>query len=319
MTDEALYDVVIVGGGPAGLAAAIYAGRAGLKTVVIERGAFGGNIFQTAEIANYPGGVVDESGAEFSARLTAHADAFGAERVSGEVTMLNLIGPVKDAVVGGNAYQGRTMILATGSVPVKLGVPGEDAFSGLGVSYCAVCDGPFFTGKDVFVVGGGDSAVEEAMYLAKFARKVTIIHRRDEFRAARSIVERAERVDNIEFLLETIVTELGGDGLLTRVTVESVETGKSRVIKAAEGDNFGVFIFAGMRPVSELFGNELDTERGYIVTDERMRTNIPGVFAAGDIRKKLLRQVVTATSDGAVAAIEAEKYMIESGAGCGEK
>jgi thioredoxin reductase (NADPH) len=313
--DQEIYDIIIIGGGPAGLSAAVYAGRAGLRTVVLERGAYGGNIFQTAEIANYPGGIPDESGAEFSARLTAHADAFGCERVSAEVTMINLIGPVKDAVTQGRTYQGRAMILATGSVPVKLGVPGEEAFAGLGVSYCAVCDGPFFSGKDVFVVGGGDSAVEEAMYLAKFARHVTIIHRRDELRAARSIIERADQVENLSFLLETIVTEVGGDGLLSRLTVENVGTGESRVIEAAAGDNFGLFIFVGMRPTSDLFGMELDTENGYIITDERMRTNIPGVFAAGDIRSKLLRQVVTATADGAIAAIEAEKYMIENGFG----
>jgi thioredoxin reductase (NADPH) len=307
-----LYDVLIVGGGPAGLAAAVYAGRAGLKTLVIERAAFGGNIFQTAEIANYPGGLLSESGAEFSARLEAHADAFGAERISGEVKMVNLIGPVKDAVVGSEAYQGRAIILATGSVPTKLGVPGEDAFAGLGVSYCAVCDGPFFMGKDVFVVGGGDSAVEEAMFLAKFARHVSIIHRRGSFRAARSIVEKAERTENISFLLDTIVTEIGGSGLLTRLTAQNVKSSEIRVIEAEENSNFGLFVFVGMQPVTGIFGTELDTENGYILTDERMRTNIPGVFAAGDVRKKTLRQVVTATADGAIAAIEAERHIVES-------
>jgi len=306
-----LYDLLIIGGGPAGLAAGIYAGRSGLKAAIIERGAVGGNIFQTAEIANYPGGVYGESGAEFSARMEAHATQFAVELIHGEASLINLLGAEKDVTVGDRALRGRTILLATGSVPVKLGVPGEAEHCGLGVSYCAVCDGPFFSGRDVFVVGGGDSAVEEAMFLAKFARHVTVIHRRDAFRAAKSIVERARATENISFLLDTVVKEIGGSGLLTRLTLENVKTGETQVIDANAGENFGVFIFAGMRPSTELFGSELATEDGYILTDERMRTNIPGVFAAGDVRSKTLRQVVTATADGAIAAIEAEKYIIE--------
>ena len=311
LPEEKVYDVVVVGGGPAGLSAGIYAARAGLSVIVVERGAFGGNIFLTAEIANYPGGMETESGADFAARITAHADAFAVDRLAGEITELRLDGAVKEAVLGDIVIRGHTMILATGSVSNKLGVPGELKYIGAGVSYCAVCDGPFFRGKDVFVVGGGDSALEEAIFLAKFARGVTVIHRRDEFRAAKSIVDHAMKIPTIGFLLDTVVKELGGneDGLLSKLTVENVKTGESRIIEAAPGDNFGLFIFAGMQPVCDLFADKVETDKGYILTDERMRTSVPGVFAAGDIRKKLLRQAVTATSDGAIAAIEAEKYL----------
>jgi len=304
------YDVIIVGGGPAGLSAAIYAGRAGLSVLVVERAAFGGAIFQTAEIANYPGGQQSESGAEFSARLEAHAWSFGAEKALGAVTAVKLEGAVKEIAVGDVVYRTHSVIIATGSVPAKLGIPGEAEFTGLGVSYCAVCDGPFFSGLDVFVVGGGDSAIEESLHLAKIARKVTVIHRRDAFRAAKQLVERAKSAENISFMLDTIVTGIGGDGFLARVEAENVKTGERFAISANEGENFGFFIFAGMRPSSELFDG-LEMKDGYIVTDDDMRTSIPGVFAAGDVRAKRLRQVVTATADGAIAAIQAEKYIGE--------
>ncbi|GHU68276.1 thioredoxin reductase [Clostridia bacterium] len=311
---DALYDVIIIGGGPAGLSAAIYAGRSSLKALVIERGAYGGTPFQTGEIENYPGGIAGETGAEFAARISAHADRFGVEKVSGEVAAVNLIGPVKDVLLGDKTYSGRTIIIATGSEPAKLGVPGETEFAGLGVSYCAVCDGPFFSGLPVFVVGGGDSAVEEALYLAKFAREVTIIHRRDTFRAARSIVEKAERDPKIRFLLDTVVTNLGGESLLTKIETENVKTGERGEIAAKEGENFGVFIFAGQSAHTEMFSPFVDTnDHGYIYADEEMRTNIPGVFAAGDVRVKKLRQIVTAAADGAIAAINAEKYILENG------
>jgi len=304
-----LYDVLIIGGGPAGLSAAIYAGRARLKTAVIEKAVFGGNIFQTAEIANYPGGMHEETGAEFAARMEAHARLYGAELVFGDVTSVRLEGDFKKITVGDSIYEGRTVILAPGCVPAKLGVTGEQEHVGYGVSYCAVCDGPFFRNLDVFVVGGGDSAVEESMHLAKFARKVTVIHRRDEFRAAKFIVEQAGKVSNIEYLMDTTVTEIGGEPLVTRLGLRNMKTDEGYIVSAAPGENFGVFVFTGMIPQTELFGDTLAKENGYILTDELMRTNIPGVFAAGDVRKKSLRQVVTATSDGAIAAVEAEKYL----------
>ena len=312
--DAALYDVIIIGGGPAGLSAAIYACRSSLKTLVIERGVYGGTPFQTAEIANYPGGIPNESGAEFAARLSAHADLFGVEKVSGGVTAVELTGPVKNIFIGEKKYCGHTVIIATGSEPAKLGVEGEDKFAGLGVSYCAVCDGPFFSGKQVFVVGGGDSAVEEALYLSKIARDVTIIHRRDEFRAARSIVESAEREPNIHFMLDTVVTGLDGASLLTKIETKNLKTGEKKEITANEGENFGFFIFAGQSAKTEMFSKFVDmNEFGYIYADEDMQTKIPGVYAVGDVRVKKLRQVVTAASDGAIAAISAEKFIREIG------
>jgi thioredoxin reductase (NADPH) len=309
--NKILYDILILGAGPAGLSAAIYAGRAGLSVLVIERGAFGGNVFQTAEIANYPGVLPGETGAELAARLEAHADAFGAEKAYGAAEAVSLSGEIKEVTAGGTAYRGRALIIATGSVPTKLGIPGEEEYTGRGVSYCAICDGPFFSGLDVYVVGGGDSALEESLYLAKFARKVTVIHRRDAFRAAKSIVDHVKGTENISFLLDTVVTGVGGGELLTRIETENVKTGERRVISANDGENFGFFVFAGMKPETGLFAGALDTENGYIVTDEEMRTNISGVFAAGDVRRKALRQVVTAAADGAIAAIRAEKYLLE--------
>ena len=303
-----MYDVLIIGGGPAGLSAGIYAGRAGLSVLIIERGAFGGTAFQTAEIANYPGGISGESGAEFSARLEAQAEAFGAEKVTGIVTEVSLEGEIKKVSASGITYSGRTVIIAAGSIPAKLGVPGEEDYAGRGVSYCAVCDGPFFTGLDVFVAGGGDSAVEESIYLAKFARKVTIIHRRDSFRAASTLVKHAEQTENISFMLDTVVKEVSGGDLLTCIETENVKTGERQSITAIEGENFGFFVFAGMEPQTGIFKGLLEMDKGYIITDEDMRTTISGVFAAGDVRRKGLRQVVTATSDGAIAAIQAGRF-----------
>lgn len=311
MTAKKVHDIIIIGGGPAGMSAAIYAGRAGLSVVIIERGAYGGTAFQTSEIANYPGGIPGETGAEFSARLEAHMNQFNVIKVQGSLSHVDLLGDEKEVVVSGRTLHGRTVIIATGSTPNKLGVPGEEKYMGLGVSYCAVCDGPFFSGLDVFVVGGGDSAVEESLYLSRFCRKVTIIHRRDTFRAVHSIMEKAEQTANISFLLDTIVTSIGGGDVLTRIDTKNLITGETATHEAAEGENFGLFIFAGMKPQTEIFGNVLDTEDGYIITDIEMRTNIPGVFAAGDVRLKRFRQIVTATSDGAVAATRAEKYIVE--------
>jgi len=308
--EEKLYDVLILGGGPAGLSAAIYAGRAGLSALVIERGAFGGTAFQTAEIENYPGLASGESGAEFSMRLSSQAEKFGAEMTSAAAEKVSLQGKVKKITAGDKTFNGRTLIIATGSVPRRLGVPGEIEYTGRGVSYCAVCDGPFFSGLDVYVAGGGNSAVEESLFLSKFVRHVTIIHRRDTFRAHKWIVEKAKEKDNISFLLDTVVTELKGGDLLTAIETENVKTGERNTYEAIEGENLGFFVFVGMKPFSDLFEG-LDMTSGYIVTDECMKTNIPGVFAAGDIRHKTLRQIVTAAADGAIAAIEAEKYILE--------
>jgi len=212
-----------------------------------------------------------------------------------------------------NTRQRKAVIIATGAVPRPIGCPGEKELTGRGVSYCATCDAAFFEDMEVFVVGGGDSAVEEAIYLTKFARKVTIIHRRDELRAAKSIQEKAFKNEKIDFMWDTVVTEFKGDGILESMVVKNVKTGEEREIFADEEDGtFGVFVFVGYSPATKLFEGIIEMENGYIKTDEDMRTNIPGVFAAGDNRVKSLRQVVTATADGAIAAVQAEKYINEN-------
>ena len=307
---EKLYDVMILGGGPAGLSAAIYAGRSGRSVLLVEGGPWGGQISQTAEIDNYPGGIKGESGLEFSERLSGQARSFGCEMATDRITGVDIGGEAKELAGASETYKGKTLIIATGNVPRKLGAPGEEEFTGRGVSYCATCDAPFFTGLEVYVAGGGDSAVEEALYLAKFARKVTIIHRRDQLRAAKSIQEKAAKAPNVGLLLDTVVAEIKGEGLLTSLVVENTKTGERKELFAENsGENIGLFVFTGHVPSSGLFLDLLDTEGGFIVTDEDMSTGAPGVFAAGDVRKKALRQVVTAAADGAVAAYQADRYL----------
>lgn len=307
-----IYDVIIIGAGPAGLAAGIYAGRGRMKALIIEKAAEGGQIIQTAEIENYPGGLPEESGPTLIDRMVAQAVKFGVEKLSDTVESVELSGPVKTVTCSKDVYKGKTVIIASGATPAPIGCPGEQEFTGRGVSYCATCDGAFFQGLEVFVVGGGDSAVEEAIFLTKFARKVTIIHRRDELRAAKFIQEKAMKNPNISFLWDSVVKELSGEGLLESMVVENVKTGEQTVIKAAAEDGiFGVFVFIGLRPASELFSGQVEMEKGYIITDDNMKTNVAGVFAAGDIRVKSLRQVVTAVADGAIAAVQAGKYIEE--------
>ena len=305
------YDVIILGGGPAGLAAAIYAGRAMLSAAVVERSLLGGQILLTGEIANYPGVVEAESGYSLMERFENSAKYFGAEFIYDTVERLELSGNIKTLFGQTGEYGAKTVILATGARPRKAGVPKEDDYVGKGVSYCATCDGAFFRGKDVFVVGGGDTAVEEAGYLTKFARKVTLIHRRDELRASKHVQERAFANEKIEFVWDTTLVELRGDGLLREIEVENVKTGAKSVLSSSvEGENIGLFVLIGIEPNNSLFKGvtELD-EQGFVVTDESMRTGIDGVYAAGDIRKKSLRQVVTAAADGAIAAVEAAKFL----------
>ena len=306
-----IYDVIILGAGPAGLSAGLYSGRYRLDTLIIEKGQDGGQIAITNEIENYPGQIVEgEGGPSLIARMTEQAKKFGAERVSDVIVSVELDGDVKTLHGRKGDYQCRALIIATGAFPRPIGCKREGDFIGKGVSFCATCDANFFQDLEVFVVGGGDSAVEEAMYLTKFARKVTIIHRRDELRAAKSIQEKAFKNDKIEFLWDSVIDELHGDDLLEGLTVKNVKTGELTRIDADEDDGLlGVFGFIGYLPKSELFEGMIDMENGYILTDDCMHTNIPGVFAAGDIRKKCLRQVVTAAADGAIAAQQAEKYI----------
>lgn len=307
-----IYDVIILGAGPAGLAAGLYAGRSRLSTLIIEKGQDGGQIAITDEIENYPGQIVDgESGPSLIERMTQQAEKFGAERVSDTIKEVELEGEVKILKSEKAEYQAKNVIIATGAHARPIGCKGEREFMGKGVSYCATCDANFFEDFEVYVVGGGDSAVEEAMYLTKFARKVTIIHRRNELRAAKSIQEKAFANPKIEFFWDSVVEELFGDDILQSMTVKNVKTGEIRTVEADPDDGmFGLFGFIGTVPNSEVFKGIIDMdERGYIKTDADMHTNIPGVYAAGDVRIKSLRQVVTAAADGAIAAVQVERSM----------
>ena len=306
-----VYDVIILGAGPAGLAAGLYAGRSRLSTLIIEKGQDGGQIAITDEIENYPGQMVEgESGPSLIARMTEQAKKFGAERCSDVIKSVDLTGEVKKLVGNKGEYEAKCVIVATGAFPKPIGCENEGKFTGKGISFCATCDASFFEDFEVYVVGGGDSAVEEAMYLTKFARKVTIIHRRDELRAAKSIQEKAFANPKIAFMWDSVVVKVDGDELLSSMTVKNVKTGELTTVEADEDDGlFGLFGFIGYNPNSQLFEGLLDMEHGYIKTDADMHTSIPGVFAAGDIRVKSLRQVVTAAADGAIAAMQAEHYI----------
>ena len=307
-----IYDVIILGAGPAGLAAGLYAGRSRLNVLIIEKGQDGGQIAITDEIENYPGQIVEgESGPSLIARMTEQAEKFGAKRVSDMIKEVELEGEVKVLKSEKNEYRGKNVIIATGAHARAIGCKGEGQFRGKGVSYCATCDANFFEDFEVYVVGGGDSAVEEAMYLTKFARKVTIIHRRDELRAAKSIQEKAFKNPKLFFMWDSVVEELEGDDILQAMYVKNVKTGEVTKVEADPEDGmFGLFGFIGTVPNTKIFEGVIDMdERGYIKTDADMHTNIPGVYAAGDVRVKSLRQVVTAAADGAIAAVQVERSM----------
>lgn len=305
------YDVIILGAGPAGLAAGLYAGRSRLDTLVIEKGQDGGQIAITSEIENYPGQLLEgETGPSLVARMTEQAKKFGAERVSDVIKSLDLSGDVKKVTGNKGEYLAKAVILATGAFPRPIGCKNEAKFVGKGISFCATCDAAFFEDFEVFVVGGGDSAVEEAMYLSKFARKVTIIHRRDELRAAKSIQEKAFANPKLHFMWDSVVEEADGDELLSKMVIKNTKTGELTTVEADEEDGmFGLFGFIGLLPNTKLYDGAVDMENGYIRTDDNMHTNLPGVFAAGDLRVKSLRQVVTAAADGAIAAMQAEHYI----------
>ncbi|TQQ85788.1 thioredoxin-disulfide reductase [Peptacetobacter hominis] len=311
---ENVYDIAIIGAGPAGLAAGLYGARAKMKTVIFEKSKNGGQIVITHEVANYPGSVENASGPSLVARMVQQCKEFGAEIKRDDIVEVQLEGDIK-VIKGqsGEEYRAKAVVVAAGASPRKIGCPGEKEFTGKGVSYCATCDADFFEDFEVFVVGGGDSAIEEAMYLTKFARKVTIVHRRQGFRCAKSIEEKAKANPKIEFLLDTVVEEIKGDGILESVVFKNVVTGETFEYHADEEDGtMGVFVFIGVVAQTDLYKGIIDmNEQNYIITDDCMRTNIPGVFAAGDCRVKPLRQVVTATADGAIAAVMAEKYINE--------
>lgn len=304
---ESKYDVIIIGGGPAGLAAAVYACRAKLSTLIIEKVNFGGKIVLAKELANYPGGMLVESGQEFATRLIEQADSFGVKKIIADVTEVKLLDDTKKIMCGGVTYEANSVIIATGSASVKAVIKGEKEFTGLGVSYCATCDAPFFNGLDVYVVGNQDETIEEAIYLSKFARKVTIVCENNEFNVAIELLDQAKKIENISFLFNTRITELKGKDLLNSIIAENVVTKDIITIEASENESLGCFFAADKKPQNNIFEGIIEMDEGKIITDEKMCTNISCVFAAGDVRKKTLRQVVTATADGAIAAYEAGK------------
>ncbi|WP_404454223.1 thioredoxin-disulfide reductase [Virgibacillus necropolis] len=305
MSEDRMFDVIIAGAGPAGMTAAVYASRANLETLMIERGIPGGQMANTEDVENYPG-YEHILGPDLSNKMFEHAKKFGAEYAYGDIKEVVDHGDYKLVKAGKHEYKTRTLIITTGAQYKKLGITGEEELSGRGVSYCAVCDGAFFKNKELVVIGGGDSAVEEGIYLTRFASKVTIVHRRDELRAQKIIQQRAFDNDKIEFIWDTVVNTINGpEGKVNSVTLENRNTKET-----SEFDAQGVFIYIGMVPLSEPFKSlGITDDEGYIPTNENMETSVPGVFAAGDIREKELRQIVTATGDGSIAAQSAQGYI----------
>ncbi|MGA9467440.1 MAG: thioredoxin-disulfide reductase [Exiguobacterium marinum] len=305
MTEEKIYDVIIIGAGPAGMTAALYASRANLSTLMIERGIPGGQMANTEDIENYPG-YDSILGPDLSQKMFDHSKAFGAEYAYGDVQRISDETEYKVVHAHNRDYKARAIILASGAQYKKIGVPGEEELGGRGVSYCAVCDGAFFKGKDLFVIGGGDSAVEEGVFLTRFANKVTIVHRRDELRAQKILQKRAFDNEKIDFIWNHTVKE---------ITEKDGKVGGVRLVNTVDGTETdheidGVFIYIGMNPITGFVQDlGITNEQGYIVTNEAMETNIPGIFAAGDVREKTLRQVVTATNDGSIAAQNAQHFI----------
>lgn len=305
-----VYDVIIIGAGPAGLSAAIYAGRARLKTLLIEKGKDGGQIILTSEIENYPGSLEKESGRSLIQRMTEQVASFGVERAADTITEVDLSNDVKVIKGKKEEYQSRSVIIASGAFPRPIGCENEKEFMGKGLSYCATCDAAFFEDMEVFVIGGGNSAVEEAMFLSTFARKVTIIQNLPELTADVIAIEQIMANEKVHFIYNSVVERLEGDGIVEAITIRNTETNEATRFEADEEDGLiGVFSFIGYLPQSKIFENVLEMESGYIKTDEKMATSVPGVYAAGDVRVKNVRQVVTASGDGCTAAVAVEKYL----------
>ena len=306
-----LYDMVIVGGGPGGYTAALYAARAGLDVIVLEKLSAGGQMALTSQIDNYPGFEAGIDGFTLGEKMQQGAERFGAETELAEVLSMDLTGPVKRVETSEGTFYGKTLVLATGAGPRKLGIPGEEALLGRGLHYCAACDGMFYRGRTVVVVGGGNTAASDAIQLSRICKKVIVVHRRDALRAEKILHGPLERAENVEFRWNSTVSGLVGSEKLTGLRLQNVHTGEETVI-----DCDGVFVSIGRTPATGLVRGQIPLDAaGYVPADESTRTDIPGVFAVGDIRAKALRQVVTAAADGAMAAHYAEAYLAESAPG----
>lgn len=303
-----LYDVIVVGGGPAGLTAALYLARAKYRVLVVEKEQFGGQITITSEVVNFPG-VYKTSGKELTETMRKQAESFGAEFMLAEVTGFDLTGKIRKVLTTRGEMSCFGILLATGAHPRKIGFDGEEKFKGHGVAYCATCDGEFFAGKEVFVVGGGFAAAEESVFLTRYAKHVTILVRGEDFSCAKSTADAARNHEKITVLTNTSVVSVEGDTALRVLKYKNNQTGEVTEYRAEEGDTFGVFVFAGYEPETALVKDFVTlNEQGYVKTDEQQKTNIDGVYAAGDVCVKNLRQVVTAVGDGALAATELERY-----------
>ena len=301
-----IYDVVIIGSGPAGLAAAIYAERAELNAIVIEKNVVsGGQVLTTYEVDNYPG-VRGIGGYDLGMKFREHADSLGADFVEDEVLCIETEGKVKKVVCAGQTYETKTVIIATGAGHRKLGIPGEEELSGMGVSYCATCDGAFFRGKTTAVIGGGDVAIEDAIFLARLCKKVYLVHRRDELRGAKSLQKKLFSLENVELVWDSIPERIEGENKVEKLVVSNVKTKETRELELQ-----GVFVAVGINPNSAPFEGLVEMENGYIKAGEDCATSCPGIFAAGDVRTKGLRQIVTAVSDGANAITSVERYLTE--------
>ncbi|MDI3503640.1 MAG: thioredoxin reductase [Candidatus Cloacimonadota bacterium] len=302
------FDVIIIGAGPAGLSAAIYSARGGLKTAIFEKAMVGGQINVTDKVENYPGFEEGISGFDLTSKMKAQAERFGAEFIDEEITAIGLEGLCKVIETNTGDYRAKSLIICTGAHPRRLNVPGEERLTGRGVSYCATCDGALYRDKVVAVIGGGDSAIEEGSFLTRFAKKVIVIHRRDQLRAQKIIQERAFKNPKIEFIWDTVVQEIHGDKRIEKLELVNRKNKKITMLPID-----GAFIYVGILPNNGLLESRVELDNaGFVLTDEYMQTNVPGIYAAGDIRHTVLRQVVTATSDGAVAAWSAEKWIIEN-------
>ncbi|HEX77263.1 MAG TPA: thioredoxin-disulfide reductase [Dehalococcoidia bacterium] len=303
----ASYQVVIIGGGPAGLSAGLYASRSGLKCLLLERGMFGGQIVNARRVENYPGFPEGIPGWELGSLMHQQATRYGLESITAEVMALSA-GPPYRVFTSQGTFEAQTIIIAAGSEPRKLGIPGEDRLLGHGVSYCATCDGFFFRDQEVAVVGGGDTALTDALELAQHARRVYVIHRRDQLRASQVLQERAFAQPKLEFIWDTVVEEIGGEELVSQLRLRHLKTGQLSTLKVS-----GIFVAIGLKPNGQRFATAVAlNETGHIVTDELMATSAPGIFAAGDIRRNSARQAITAAGDGATAAISAFKYLFST-------